>query len=136
MGRSELNEAFQKLETAIEEELMRLFDEEGTDSGQLAGTIRFRRLVRALATMEQAFGGISRRLWDDPFEWTLPESMSSREAAATYLREVRYLRKETMLAIRSDDELDRLIATPVEMKPLKEVLREALHRAEELTSER
>ena len=26
-------------------------------------------------TIEQTFGGITANLWDDPFEWTLPETL-------------------------------------------------------------
>ncbi|HEX8354539.1 MAG TPA: hypothetical protein VF611_16660, partial [Pyrinomonadaceae bacterium] len=32
-------------------------------------------LLRSAAAVEQTFGGITVNLWDDPFEWTLPESM-------------------------------------------------------------
>ncbi|HLA94383.1 MAG TPA: hypothetical protein VK612_01590, partial [Pyrinomonadaceae bacterium] len=32
-------------------------------------------LLRSAASVEQTFGGITRRLWDDPFEWTLPEKL-------------------------------------------------------------
>jgi hypothetical protein len=132
MDRNQLNEAFQKLETAIEEELIRFFDDDLSLNAEPEMTVRFRKLVRALAIMEQVFGGISRRLWDDPFEWTLPESTFSREAAITYLQEVRQLRKETMLAIRSDEELDKLIPAPNEMKQLGDILYDALRRAEKL----
>ena len=29
-------------------------------------------VLRGAAVVEQAFGGITANLWDDPFEWTLP----------------------------------------------------------------
>ncbi|MCV4777710.1 hypothetical protein OFM21_33535, partial [Escherichia coli] len=41
-------------------------------------------LLRAAAAVEQTAGGITRRLWDDPFEWTLPEKLSTKELVAEY----------------------------------------------------
>ena len=34
-------------------------------------------LLRSAAAVEQTFGGITANLWDDPFEWTLPESLDT-----------------------------------------------------------
>ena len=34
-------------------------------------------ILRSAAAVEQTFGGITTRLWDDPFEWTLPEALST-----------------------------------------------------------
>src|ERR1044072_5691571 len=45
-------------------------------------------LLRSAAAVEQTFGGITVNLWDDPFEWTLPESLSTKERVAEYLGEV------------------------------------------------
>jgi hypothetical protein len=85
--------------------------------------------------LEQAFGGISRRLWDDPFEWTLPEAVSSKESAHTYLEEVIRLRKDALSAIRSDEELDRLIPAPIEMRPIRDILADALRRSKTTLAE-
>ena len=30
-------------------------------------------ILRSAATVEQTFGALTTRMWDDPFEWTLPE---------------------------------------------------------------
>ena len=35
-------------------------------------------LLRSAAVVEQTFGGITTNLWDDPFEWTLPETLPTR----------------------------------------------------------
>ena len=35
-------------------------------------------ILRSAGAVEQAFGGITVRLWDDPFEWTLPEELKYR----------------------------------------------------------
>ena len=45
-------------------------------------------VLRSAAASEQAFGGLMTRLWDDPFEWTLPESLSDREKVREYINEV------------------------------------------------
>src|ERR671921_956383 len=45
-------------------------------------------LLRSAAAVEQTFGGITANLWDDPFEWTLPESMKTPMRVAEYLGEV------------------------------------------------
>src|SRR5258708_16849971 len=45
-------------------------------------------VLRSAAMGEKTFGGITTRLWDDPFEWTLPEKLSDRESILHYLDEV------------------------------------------------
>src|SRR5713226_6651921 len=50
-------------------------------------------ILRSAATVEQTFGGITSNLWDDPFEWTLPETLSTPEKVSDYLNEVEATRK-------------------------------------------
>src|SRR6266699_3948853 len=45
-------------------------------------------LLRSAATVEQTFGGLTANLWDDPFEWTLPENLSTTSLVIEYLDEV------------------------------------------------
>jgi hypothetical protein len=45
-------------------------------------------LLRSAAALEQTFGGLTANLWDDPFEWTLPETLSTPELINEYLGEV------------------------------------------------
>src|SRR5918997_5882068 len=45
-------------------------------------------LLRSAAAVEQTFGGITVNLWDDPFEWTLPEQLPTPDDVARYLAEV------------------------------------------------
>ena len=40
-------------------------------------------ILRSAAAVEQTFGGITVSLWDDPFEWTLPESLPTPESVMT-----------------------------------------------------
>ncbi len=50
-------------------------------------------VLRSAATVEQTFGGITTNLWDDPFEWTLPETLPTPEKVVGYLKEVEATRK-------------------------------------------
>src|SRR5688572_10131970 len=51
-------------------------------------------VLRSAAAVEQTFGGITTRLWDDPFEWTLPERLDSVPLIKEYLDEVNETRRE------------------------------------------
>ena len=42
-------------------------------------------VLRSAAVLEQTFGGLTANLWDDPFEWTLPESLSTVELVNEYV---------------------------------------------------
>src|SRR5258708_6107625 len=50
-------------------------------------------VLRSAAMVEKTFGGITTRLWDDPFEWTLPEALSTTENVLVYLSEVEATRE-------------------------------------------
>ena len=69
-------------------------------------------LLRSAATLEQAFGGLSANLWDDPFEWTLPETLSTPELINDYLSEVEAARQRAFNSITSDRELTKYISRP------------------------
>ncbi|QQS42166.1 MAG: hypothetical protein IPM63_04275 [Acidobacteriota bacterium] len=71
-----------------------------------------RAFLRSPAKVEQAFGGINSSLWDDPFEWTLPEAMASRQSVAEYLDEVDEARSAGFRRILSDADLAKVIRTP------------------------
>ena len=45
-------------------------------------------LVRSAAVVEQMINGITVRLWDDPFEWTLPEHLSNTADLVAYFNDV------------------------------------------------
>ena len=87
-------------------------------------------IIRAGAMIEQAFLGITRRLWDDPFEWTLPEKLSTSEAILEYLDEVSETRAKGMAFLTSDTELARQLPAPERLRSLLAVLLEALLQAE------
>jgi hypothetical protein len=87
-------------------------------------------ILRSAAAVEQTFGGITTRLWDDPFEWTLPEFLSTKEKVLQYLEEVEQTRKRGFLLFTSDEDLKKQIPAPVKLKPLFQILLETLARAE------
>lgn len=69
-------------------------------------------LLRSAAALEQAFGGLTANLWDDPFEWTLPETLSTPELINDYLSEVETARQRAFNSIASDRELTKYISGP------------------------
>lgn len=69
-------------------------------------------LLRSAAVLEQTFGGLTANLWDDPFEWTLPETLSSAELVNEYLSEVDAARSRAFRSIASDRELTKYISGP------------------------
>lgn len=87
-------------------------------------------VIRAAAMIEQVFLGLTRRLWDDPFEWTLAEKLSSREAILGYMSEVSEMRTKGMTFLRSDTDLSRQLPAPEELRSIFAVLVGALLRAE------
>jgi hypothetical protein len=87
-------------------------------------------ILRSAAAVEQTFGGITTNLWDDPFEWTLPETLSTPESVTEYLNEVEATRQRGFTLIRSDENLIKEIAVPSgEMCLLCALLLETLERA-------
>lgn len=87
-------------------------------------------LLRSAAGVEQTFGGITVRLWDDPFEWTLPEALSTRDKIIEYLDEVETTRKKGFAYFTSDADLVRRIPAPERLTPIFELLLDTTSRAE------
>ncbi len=87
-------------------------------------------VLRSAAAVEQTFGGITTRLWDDPFEWTLPEKMHSVDLIRKYLDEVDKTRAAGIAFIATDESLVKSIPAPVKILPIAQVLIETLARSE------
>ena len=87
-------------------------------------------LLRSIAAVEQTFGGITASLWDDPFEWTLPEQLMTLERIRAYLLEVESTRCRGLGFIKDDNELTKLISSPTGMRTIFEVTLAAVARAE------
>ena len=87
-------------------------------------------LLRSAATVEQTFGGITTRLWDDPFEWTLPEKLSTPDAVGEYLNEVEATRTSAFKFFRSDEDLRKRIPAPEDLRSIFDLLLDTISRAE------
>ena len=87
-------------------------------------------LLRSAAAVEQTFGGITVNLWDDPFEWTLPETLKTPALVREYLNEVEATRRRGFGLIASDDDLRKEIMLPSgERSTLCALILETLQRA-------
>lgn len=87
-------------------------------------------ILRSAAAVEQTFGGITTKLWDDPFEWTLPEALSTTALILEYLAEVEETRRRGFEFFQSDNDLRREMPAPEKMKSISAILLETLARAE------
>ena len=88
------------------------------------------RVLRSAAVVEQTFGGITANLWDDPFEWTLPEHLRTPAKVIEHLGEVEAVRARAFASFTDDSCLTKQISTPAEQsEPLIDLLLETLRRA-------
>lgn len=86
-------------------------------------------ILRSAAAVEQTFGGITAKLWDDPFEWTLPEQLSTNNLILQYLEEVEETRKNGFMFFTSDEDLQKQIPAPEKLKKIFEILLGTIARA-------
>ncbi|HSE19680.1 MAG TPA: hypothetical protein VLB46_21655 [Pyrinomonadaceae bacterium] len=97
----------------------------------LARSVPPENLLRSAAAIEQMCGGLTANLWDDPFEWTLPETLSNADRIIEYLSEVDLARQRAFDSI-DDAALSKYVAVPSgEERVLISVLLETLVRASE-----
>ena len=95
----------------------------------LARSVPPEKVLRSAAIIEQMCGGLTANLWDDPVEWTLPETLSNADRVIEYLDEVDVARKRVFDSI-DDAALSKYIAVPSgESQQLISVLLEALVKA-------
>lgn len=93
----------------------------------------YQQILRSAAAIEQMCGGLTSNLWDDPFEWTLPETLSNADRVIEYLSEVDLARQRAFSAITDDSALRKYISVPSgESRLLVSLLLETLVRASEL----
>jgi hypothetical protein len=98
--------------------------------GRAGDTSFGEQILRSAGVIEQTFGGLTANLWDDPFEWTLPETLSTPQLIVEHLSEVDALRERFFASIDGDDALGKYVAVPSgEPKTLIQVLTETLNRA-------
>lgn len=88
------------------------------------------QILRSAAALEQTFGGLTSNLWDDPFEWTLPETLSTPQLVIDHLSEVDALRQTFFSSIDGDAALSKFVSVPSgEPRALVELLLATLVRA-------
>lgn len=98
----------------------------------LACSVPPQNLVRSAAAIEQLCGGLTANLWDDPFEWTLPETLANPDQVVDYLDEVDLARQRAFSSF-DDAALTKLISVPSgESQLLISLLLETLVKAGEL----
>ncbi|HKO61727.1 MAG TPA: hypothetical protein VJV03_11250 [Pyrinomonadaceae bacterium] len=87
-------------------------------------------VLRSAAVIEQTFGGITANLWDDPFEWTLPEHLTTPAKVMEHLEEVEAVRRRAFASFTDDSCLTKQIATPThQSQALIDLLLDTLQRA-------
>ena len=94
-----------------------------------SGSSDLHYVLRSAAAVEQMCGGLTANLWDDPFEWTLPETVSTPELVIQYLSEVDLLRQRAFNSIRDDSALTKYISAPAGERQLVSLLLETLVKA-------
>ena len=110
--------------------------EPGRDPGRYPAGSVGESVLRSAAAIEQTFGGITANLWDDPFEWTLPEYLSTPVKVIEHLEEVETTRSTAFSSFSDDSCLLKRVATPSEeTPPLIELLLETLVRATHFQSQ-
>ena len=87
------------------------------------------QIVRSAGAVEQTFDGITANLWDDPFEWTLPENLATREKLLEYLDEVEATRQRGFGLFKDDEDLLKEVMTPSGKMHLASLLLDTLVRA-------
>jgi hypothetical protein len=87
-------------------------------------------VLRCAAAIEQTFGGITANLWDDPFEWTLPEYLSTPQKIKDHLTEVESVRQRAFSSFDDDACLLKYVVLPSgETQPLTDLLLDTLRSA-------
>lgn len=86
-------------------------------------------ILRSAAVVEQTCGGLTSNLWDDPFEWTLPETLSNPDRIVEYLSEVDEARQRAFDSIQDDSALTKYISDPSGERLLISLLIETLVKA-------
>ena len=124
----ELHKRSVRLISDISDEL--LYKRTGEDNDLMMKLTVGENIIRSSAFVEMNFGGITRRLWDDPFEWTLTEALNDRSKILAYLSEVESTRENGFRFVRADGDLGKMIPAPRDLRSLAAILIDTLCRAE------
>ena len=100
------------------------------DPNGVGGTTVGETVVKSAAVLEQTFGGLTSNLWDDPFEWTLPETLASRSLIIQYLDEVDVARQRAFAFLSDDKALAKIVSVPFDGQvSVLDLLERTLNRA-------
>jgi hypothetical protein len=124
---AQLNLGWTELIAAISPEL--LYSQPPRESNSFPLHSCGEQILRGAGVVEQTFGGITTNLWDDPFEWTLPETLATPERVAAYLSEVETTRNHGFELFKSDEDLLKEIMAPSGKTQLLTLLLDTLVRA-------
>jgi hypothetical protein len=119
-----LDKRSRELVTQIEDDKLYIKPREIDNSMAMFSCGEF--ILRSAAMVEQTFGGITTRLWDDPFEWTLPEKLSTKQAILQYFEEVEGTRTRGFAFIADDRSLLTRIPAPETLRSLFDILVDTL----------
>src|SRR5215472_12469375 len=123
------DQEFKRLEAGWRDLIEKLDDETlySATAQQLSPSAE--QIVRSARIVEQTFGGITANLWDDPFEWTLPETLVTKNKLIRYLDEVQEARERGFRLFTDDSELLKSIVPPAGRTQLMSLLLDTLVRA-------
>lgn len=131
---SAFDRSFLKLDALSRELLAKAADEMlFTKPREIAGSMAMfscgEYVLRSAAMVEKTFGGITTRLWDDPFEWTLPEKLNDHKSILQYLDEVEATRVKGFSFFTSDVDLMREIPAPEKLTPIIDIFLDTIAKA-------
>src|SRR4029077_21223590 len=69
-------------------------------------------VLRSAAAIEQTVGDLSANLWDDLFEWTLPEMLTTPGRMIEYLAQVEQTRRRAFAPFSTDADLLKKVVVP------------------------
>ena len=116
-----LERAWRELIQATSDKVLYQKDGRGLSVGE--------QVLQSARIVEQTFGGITANLWDDPFEWTLPESLTTWHKLLGYLDEVEDARRRGFELFQTDQDLLKTIMTPAGPTQVMSLLLDTLVRA-------
>src|SRR5437763_9892597 len=86
-------------------------------------------VLQSARIVEQTFGGITANLSDEPFEWTLPETLTTPFRLLSYFSEVENARTRGFELFQNDEDLLKTIMTPTGPTQVMSLLLDTLVRA-------
>jgi hypothetical protein len=87
------------------------------------------QILRSARIVEQVSGGITANLWDDPFEWTLPETLRTKHKLLAYVDDVHEARERAFQLFEDDADLLKTVMAPAGAAQLMSLLLDSLVRA-------